>query len=72
MKMKTKHYVLSAHCRRSHCENIYVNNDARCCFKSQSRLVKQKKHLKILLKRSVSEIKNSRKLFLLQTTFTLA
>ena len=71
-KAKMKCYILSTHRRRSHYENTYISNDARCCFKNQSRLIKQeKKHLKALLKRSISEVKNSRRLFLLKTTFTL-
>ena len=70
-KTKTKRYALLIYRRRSYCKNIYINNNARYCFKSQLRLIKQKKYLKALLKRSVNEVKNLRKLFLLQITFTL-
>ena len=34
-KTKTKRYALLTHRQRSHYENTYVNNDARCCFKNQ-------------------------------------
>ena len=49
-KAKTKYYVLSAYRRRLHCKNTYVNDDARCCFKSQSRLIEQKKTFKNIIK----------------------
>ena len=49
-KVKTKRYALSVYRRRSHCKNIYINDDAQYCIKSQSRLIKLKKIFKSIVK----------------------
>ena len=40
-----KRYALLTHRQRLYCEDTYVNNDVRYCFKSQSQLIKQEKNI---------------------------
>ena len=57
IKMKIKRYALLTFHRRSHCKDIYINNDARYCFKNQLRSLNKKKTFKstVITQRQQSE-----------------